>query len=163
MQPAVAILPLWAQITLAAVPALGAVFAAIALLLTVKQSRRTNAQVRAALVAQCLDRFVDDEKMQNVFYAIEYSEFRYDDNFHNASLERETDKLLQHFASLALAWKAGLLTITDVVPVEYYILCIMRNTEVNRYLDFVAAWARDANLGEHPYTALTEMYRLLTK
>jgi hypothetical protein len=49
MQPILQALPLWAQVALAVVPALGALFAAFGLLLNVQQSRRTNAQARAAL------------------------------------------------------------------------------------------------------------------
>ncbi|MFO1417453.1 MAG: hypothetical protein U1E83_02170 [Methylotetracoccus sp.] len=70
---AVQALPLWAQVALAVVPAVSALFAAIGLLLNVRQSQRTNAQARAALVSECLAGFADDEDMQKAFYAIEYS------------------------------------------------------------------------------------------
>jgi len=101
--------------------------------------------------------------MQRVFYLIEYSEFRYDSSFHKSPLERETDKLLQHFANLALAWQAGLLSIEDVRSVQYYVVCIMRNPEIQKYLKFVADWTVEADLGRHPYVALNEMYEELAK
>jgi hypothetical protein len=82
--------------------------------MNVKQSRRTNAQTRAALVAAYLKGFADDDEIQNAFYAIEYSVFNYDDSFHNSKFEREIDKLLRHFAHIALAWQAGLLSTTDI-------------------------------------------------
>jgi len=49
MQPALQVLPFWAQIALAVVPALGALFAALGLLLNVQQSRRTNARLEPLL------------------------------------------------------------------------------------------------------------------
>jgi hypothetical protein len=67
-------LPVWEQIALLAVPAASAVFAAIGLLLNFYQSRRTNAQARAALVAEWLKRFAEDEDIQRAYYAIVYSQ-----------------------------------------------------------------------------------------
>ena len=65
------------QITLAVVPAVSTIFAALGLLLNVQQSKRTNAKARAALLSNCLKDFADDKEMQQAFYAIEYSEFIY--------------------------------------------------------------------------------------
>ncbi len=163
MQPALQVLPFWAQIALAVVPALGALFAALGLLLNVQQSRRTNAQARAALVATCLTGFAEDEEIQKAFYAIEYSEFRYDRDFHRSSEEREVDKLLRHFANLALAWQVGLLSTADVRPVQYYVLRITRNPEIKKYLEFIADWSKQEGLGEHPYAMLTKLSEELAK
>jgi hypothetical protein len=54
-------IPIWEQIALLAVPAASAVFAAIGLLLNFYQSRRSDAQARAALVADWLKRFAEAE------------------------------------------------------------------------------------------------------
>jgi hypothetical protein len=163
MHPALQVLPLWAQIMLAIVPALGALFAAFGLLLNVQQSRKTNAQARAALVAGCLKGFAEDEEIQKAFYAIEYSEFRYDESFHKSVNEREIDKLLRHFANLALAWQAGLLSTVDVQPVQYYVLRVTRDPEIKKYLEFIASWSQETGLGAHPYAALTKLSESLTK
>lgn len=163
MQPILQALPLWAQVALAVVPALGALFAAFGLLLNVQQSRRTNAQARAALVAGCLKGFAEDKEIQKAFYSIEYSEFRYDADFHKSPQECEIDKLLRHFANLALAWQAGLLSTTDVHPVQYYVLRVMRDPEIGKYLEFIAHWSKQASLGEHPYTVLTNLSKELEK
>ena len=162
MQPALQVLPFWAQVALAIAPTLGAVFAAFGLLLNVQQSRKTNAQARAALVAGCLKGFAEDEEIQKAFYAIEYSEFRYDENFHKSVQEREVDKLFRHFANLALARQAGLLSTVDVRPVQYYVLRVMRDSEIKKYLEFIARWSKENGLGEHPYTVLTKLSARLT-
>jgi len=98
MHPLVPTLPHWAQLAFLIVPEASAIFAAVGLLLTFYQSQRTNAQARAALVAECLKRFAEDEEI-----AIVYSAFRYDGTFSNSEREREVDKLLRHFANIALA------------------------------------------------------------
>jgi hypothetical protein len=163
MQSSIQTLPYWAQLALLIVPAASAAFAAGGLLLTFFQSRRTNAQVRAALVAACLKGFTEDEEIQRAFYAIEYSEFKYDDGFHKSDREREVDKLLRHFANIALAWQAGLLSITDVRPIQYYVLRVIRNPEVQNYLKFIDAWSEKQALGEHPYAVLTKLSKKLAK
>lgn len=55
----------------------------------------------------------------------------YNSEFHKSQQEREIDKLLRHFANLALAWQAGLLTKKDVLPVQYYVLRIVRDLRLS--------------------------------
>ena len=163
MQPTIQTLPYWAQLALLIVPAVSAIFAALGLLLTFSQSRRTNAQARATLVADCLKGFAGDEEIQRAFYAIEYSNFKYDGGFHNSDQEREIDKLLRHFANVALAWQANLLSTSDVRPIQYYVLRVMRDTDIQKYLNFIAEWSKRANLGEHPYAVLSKLSERLAK
>jgi hypothetical protein len=157
MQSTLQTLPEWAQLALLIVPAASAILAAIGLMLSFQQSRRSNAQTRSALVAECLKRFAEDEDIQRAFYAIEYSTFEYDGGFHGSEREREIDKLLRHFSNIALAWQGGLLSIRDVRPIQYYVLRVVRDAEVQAYLKFIASWSKQQKLGEHPYTVLTQL------
>jgi hypothetical protein len=102
-------LPLWAQLALLIGPSASAVFAAIGLLLNFYQSRRANAQARAAVVAKYLKSFAEDKDIQRARYAIVYSQFLYTDDFHGSESERDIDKLLRHFLNIALAWQAAVL------------------------------------------------------
>jgi hypothetical protein len=157
MTTSLGLLPAWLQITLAIVPSIGAALAAAGLWLNVQQSRRTNKQSRAALVSNTIREFSNDEDMRAIFYSIEYSEFQYEDDFHNSPEERKLDKVLVHFSNLALAWQAGLLTDTDIEPVTYFVRRLLRDKGVKQYLQFVEVWSDHADLGEHPYAALTKM------
>ena len=163
MLPIMQSLPSWLQIALVVVPSLSAIFAAGALILNIAQSRRTNSQARATLVAACLKDFADDEDIQRAFYAIEYAEFKYDESFHRSQQERQIDKLLRHFANLALSWKGGLLTTKDVKPVQYYILRVMKNAEIIKYMEFMNGWSKSAVNGQHPYAVLGELTDELSK
>ncbi len=158
--PILQILPIWVQFALLIVPG---VFAGAGLFMNVLQSCRTNAQTRAALVAACLKGFADDDEIQNAFYAIEYSVFKYDESFHKSKFEREIDKLLRHFAHTALAWQAGLLSTTEIKPIQYYVLRVMRDPEIRKYLEFIADWSQQNNIGEHPYAVLTKLSERLAK
>lgn len=156
--PAISSFPAWAQVTLAAIPVFAAVFAGFGLWLSVIQSRKSNAQVRAKLVAECLQRFCDDRDMQDVFYDIEYAHFMYEEvDFHGTELERKVDKLLLHFSSVALAWRAGLLRVGDLKPLQYIVRRILRDDGIQSYLQFVFEWSSRTNLGEHPFVALAMM------
>lgn len=157
MQSSLQALPVWAQFTLLIVPMVSATCAAIGLLLTYIQSRRTNAQSRAALVAACLKGFAEDEEIQRAYYRVEYFQFVYDDAFHGTDQEREVDKLLRHFANIALSWQAGLLTIADVRPIQYYVLRVMSDNGINQYLEVVDEESKKLGVGEHPYAVLEEL------
>jgi hypothetical protein len=162
MHPLAGSLPFWAQVLLAFVPAVAAVFAAVGLWLNVAQSRRTNAQARASVVAKCLERFTDDEDMQAIFYKIEYSEFFYSKStFHNSAEEKQLDKLLMHFSMAALAWKSGLLKTEDLHPLQYFVRRVLRDSGVEEYLRYNSEWSAKAGLGSHPYVALVEMGKAL--
>lgn len=158
MQPTATSLPLWVQLLLAFVPAVGATFAGVGLWLNAAQSRISNAQTRATIVAKCLERFTDDEDMQAIYYSIEYSRFVYDQpNFHDSVEEKQLDKLLMHFSMTALSWKAGLLKTEDLQPLQYLVRSVIRNSGVTAYLNFVSEFSSRADLGEHPYISLSEM------
>lgn len=154
--------PVWMQLLLTFVPAVAAAFAGIGLWINAAQVRRTNAQVRGAVVAKCLERFTDDEDMQAIYYKIEYSRFDYNQpEFHDSPEEKQLDKLLMHLSTAALSWRAGLLRTEDLSPLQYLVRRVTRDPGVTAYLNFVSEWSSQAGLGEHPYIALVEMAKAL--
>lgn len=153
---------LWIQEISAVIAACSAVFSAFALLLNTCIARRTNLQNRSALVSECLAGFANDLTIQNAFYKIEYDEFTYGrSSFHRQPIEREIDKLLSHFSNLALIWQAGLLSTSDVRPVQYYVFRVMNDKGIIEYLEFMREWAEEAAAGEHPYFVLEKMTKAL--
>lgn len=156
-------LPSWVQVVLLLAPALVAASAAVGLLVSVRQFRLMSMQARASIVASCLKDFAADGDMQNAYYAIEYGSLKFDDGFRNSPRERDVDKLLRHFANIALAWQAGLLTLRDVRPLEYYILTVSRDAEVQKYVAFVVAYSKRVSPNEHPYAVLDKLARTLTR
>ena len=97
-------LPFWVQLALLIGPAASALFAAIGLLLNFYQSRRTNAQARAALVAACLARLAEDEGILRAYYLIGYPKFEYKEGFHeldHARYRQSASPLFEHSARLA--------------------------------------------------------------
>lgn len=64
---------------------------------------------------------------------------------------------------MVLAWQAGLLKIDDVKPIQYYVLRVMQNPEINKYLNFMDNFSKENSHGEHPYTVLSKLSAELTR
>lgn len=153
--------PYWFQVSAVLVPVLSFCVAAVAFAINVRQTIINNTLTRAKIVSDTLHVFMDDETIQSAFYKIEYGEFKYDHNFHGSESEKEIDKLLRHFANLAIMWKNGLLTVKDIHPIQYFLLRTVGNSQVREYLDFIDHWSKTSDTGGHPYVALNELTREL--
>jgi len=148
----------WPQSLISYAPVIIAIAAIFTLGLNFCQSRRTNAQARATIVANCLERFMDDKDMKEIFYRIDHSNFQYDPkNFEGEEIEKQLDKLLMHFSAAALAWQADLLKTRDLRPLQYFVGRVLRDKEVKNYLKDVFEYSSQENLGEHPYKVLSKM------
>ena len=143
----------------------GAVAAALGAVVAAHQLRRNARLASVNFVSEALNVFRADSDMQLMFYSIEYSRFAYiPRKFHESIQERQLDKLLGHFSTVALAWKGKVINPADLVIVRYYVLRITTNPEVRKYMDkFLRDWAEAANVGKHPYTVLRELRDFLEK
>ena len=145
---------------------LGALATALGAGIAAYQLRRKNRLTSVNFAAQALKEFAADKDMQDVFYDIEYERFEYPkEGFHDGSPEeRRIDRLLRHFAAVALAWKEGLVKSGDLVLIRYYVVRTMRDRKVMRYVDFVCErWAKKAQKVEHPYAVLKRFHEYLEK
>ena len=146
------------------ITAIGALAAIVVACLATYQLWRKNRLTSVNFAAQALKEFAADKDMQDVFYDIEYEEFEYPkEGFHGGSPEeRRIDRLLRHFAAVALAWKEGLVKSGDLVLIRYYVVRTMRDRKVMGYVDFVCEqWAKKAQKVEHPYTVLKRFHKYL--
>ena len=140
---------------------LGVIVAAIGVSITAWQLCRGNGLTSANSVAQCLKEFAADKDMQEIFYAIEYGDFKYGPGFHGSPEERLLDKLLQHFSVVALLWKNGFIKPTDLVTIKYYVVRIMGNEEVKKYVNgHLQKWVKRKGI-EHPYQPLNSLAKHL--
>ena len=161
-------LPYCLQLAFLFGPAISVFIAAIALSLNVRQTTLNNKLNRAKLADDSLRTFLADDIMQNTFYKIEYGRFEYEPSaFHDSEEECEIDKLLHHFSNFALLWRHGLLGLGPrdlkyVYPFQYYILRIMNDPEIIRYLSFIKdKWMPMVGIRDHPYLALQSLAEAL--
>ncbi|SMM99415.1 hypothetical protein SPONL_563 [uncultured Candidatus Thioglobus sp.] len=145
------------------IPVCSFLIGAIAFVLNVRQTTLNNKICKAKIVSESLYIFMDDNTMCQAFYKIEYGNFSYGSNFHGSKEEKEIDKLLRHFSNIALMWQEGLLSLSDIRPIQYFILRVVNDPEIIKYLLFINQWSNNANTDSHPYLALNKMSKELNE
>ena len=123
---------------------------------------RKNRLTSVNFATQALKEFAEDADMQCVFYDIEHKRFGYPGGNKGSSAERMTDRLLRHFAAVALAWENGLVKPGDLVLIRYYVVKAMRDPNVTKYLNKVCRNLAKGNI-EHPYAVLKRFHEYLEK
>lgn len=122
-----------------------------------KQTRNSAIQKRSEYVIDLYNTFVNDKDMVEIYYKLEYSEFRYDGNFHGSDTEKQLDKLLGHFSNIGRLFNLGILTREDLKFLEYEFLVIYQNKNIQAYLSFLDGWfkMRQINDKKFQYFRLT--------
>jgi hypothetical protein len=122
-----------------------------------KQTRKSAIQKRSEYVIDLYNTFTNDKDMVKIYYKLEYSEFRYDDNFHGSQTEKQLDKLLGHFSNIGRLFNLGILTREDLKFLEYEFLVIYQNENIQEYLKFLDGWfkLRQINDKKFEYFRLT--------
>lgn len=139
---------------------LGVIVAAVGVAFTALALQRKNDLTSVNIAAQALKEFAADKDMQKVFYLIEYEDFKYNRHtFHKTDMERRADRLLRHFAAVALAWKGNFVTTDALRIVRYYVLRILDDIHIQAYLKKVCGDTEkeDRHIREHPYHVLVEL------
>ena len=124
--------------------------------------RHNNRLASLNFVVQALNQFAADAHMQDVFYDIEHREFEYPGGNKGSPEERRTDRLLRHFAAVALARENGLVKSEDLVLIRYYVVKTMRDPNVMRYVNKVCGSLAKGDI-EHPYAVLKRFHKYLEK
>lgn len=133
---------------LAAVATIGAFVYAI---VQVKQAKKHK---RAEFIVQLHDMYVHDQEMVDMFYRIEYGEFKYSEAIHMTPEEQVLDKLLGHFNNICRLHEMGVLKEEDMELMRYEMCRVVRNSQVNKYFDWLDYWFRTIGENEIKFGAL---------
>lgn len=150
------------QVWLNVIPAAALLLNAAAFALNAYQAKRTGRVTRATLVAAALKDFMTDADVQKAFYLIEYRKFKYGKDFHDSEVEQQIDKLLRLLANLAILWQTHVLSLKDLEPMQYYLVRVIGDADVQMYLKFMSEWTREVGVKHHPYEALSRLARTVT-
>jgi hypothetical protein len=142
-----------------AVALLGLAIATIGVFLAYRQIRQANRHKRAEFVMDFYRHFTGDADIQNIYYKIEYEQFRYDQNtFHNSQEEKQIDKLLHLFCSIARLWKTDVIGINDIGEFAYEYLRVYRNENVKQYIKgWLDEWFPKTGIRIKPFGAFLEL------
>ena len=156
-------LPYCLQLIVIFIPTISLAIAAASFFLSWREARKRNKLTRANIITDFFQTLLSDEMMQEAFYIIEYDKFEYNKDFHKSKNEEKIDRLLRHFSNIALLHKNKLVSSKDIEHIKYYIIRVMGNTEIKKYIQFLENWTKRSGINGHPLLSLKELYEELIK
>lgn len=111
---------------------------------------------RLTLFQNLQNDFLECEEARKAYYSIEYGKYRYDANFHMSQKEHGIDKLLFKLNNISKLYQTKKISEVEFGYFEYYFATVCTNTEVKKYLSFVAEYA-DNKASKNPYSYLKEV------
>src|SRR5262245_54181221 len=88
------------------IQAAAVLIAAVGLIYTALQTRRSNRQSRIQQIIDLHSRFLGDAALVDAYYKIEYQQFQYSPEFQGSELEKQIDRLLNCFENIAMLYEA---------------------------------------------------------
>ena len=110
--------------------------------------------MRAIFVKDIVLKFYEDIDIRDIFYKIEYNNFKYTSRFHESDDERKMDKMLAYLDVLGVLAKKKVIKVDDLEPLYYEISRIYCNKEVRQYLEFLEEWYRENDINRHPFKGM---------
>ena len=119
---------------------LTALTAIISVPIILVQYTKSKKQKRAEFILQLHHMFINDKDMMDLFYKIEYGDFKYDSKTHMTLEEQKLDKLLGHFNNICRLYEMNVITKKDFQLFEYEVCRVAQNPEICNYFDFLDRW-----------------------
>lgn len=122
----------------------------LGLLFTGFQLMQTKKINRASLVKEMYFNLYNDQELRDIFYKIEWSEYKSTDRFNleGDEEERKVDKLLSFFDIICNMYYRGVLTKKDMEVFSYEMMRVYEHPAVQEYLEFLEDWQKSQNIGE---------------
>jgi hypothetical protein len=84
-----------------------------------------------------LDSYFGDKELRTIYYRIDYEKFKFDDSFSGSEEEPYVDRLIYFFDTVGWLVKKGRLTMDEVSLIAYQAQRVLRNPEIQRYLEWL--------------------------
>lgn len=141
----------------------GLFIASVGLFLNLIQLRVANRQKRAEYIINLYNQSALDKDVLEIYYKIEYGEFKYDHEFHRSAEEIKLDKLIDMYDNIAKLYQLGNFTLQDLNYVAYRYLVVYQDESVRRYLSFLDTWYVQRGMKVKPFDAFRMVGRILEK
>lgn len=138
-------------------------FAALGLLLTAWEISRSVKERRIERVDRVRQEVFGNTDAREIYYLLEYSDFKYTDDFHESVQEKQLDMLLCLFDTLAKQVDMGLLKLVDLDLVAYEYMVIYQDDNVQAYLAYLDSWFDTRGFKRQQYEAFREVGAKLEK
>jgi len=98
------------------------------------QIRQSTRATRTDTVLRLLDNYFGDEKLQSMYYKIDYKDYDHDMPFPTRKDEPYVDRLIYFFDTVGWLIRSGILTMDEVGLIAYQAQRVLRNSDVQAYL-----------------------------
>lgn len=118
----------------------------LSLIFTAIQLAQTKKINRASLVKELYWTFYDDDEIREVFYIIEWSNYK--DDIEVDGYEQKVDKMLSFFEVVCSMYYRKILTKSDMKTFNYEMNRVYAHSKVQEYLVFLDNWQENLSIGE---------------
>jgi hypothetical protein len=138
---------------LLAVTMLGVLITTAGVVAAFLQIRTGSRAQRAVFLKDLYMQLRTDPEIVKAFYLIEYSEFRYDADFHGSDDEPRIDRLLTLVDLICELHAQSVITKREMAFFEYQFRRIANDKEIVKYLTFLQAFYARNGLDRKPFSA----------
>lgn len=123
----------------------------------------SNKQKRADLLLQLCYQFYQDHDMQDIYYKIEYEQFKYTvDTFHMSEDERKLDKLLGLFSNIGQLYEMDIIKDQDLEFIKYEYQIIYEYPDVQNYFKTLDGWFQARKISHLKFQSFRNVGQIIT-
>ena len=123
----------------------------------------SNKQKRADIILQLCNQFFQDKDMQDMYYKIEYSQFKYIvATFHTSEEERQLDKLLGLFSNIGQLYQMGIIKNKDLEFIKYEFQVIYEYPDVQSYFQTLDRWFHSREINHLKFQPFRDVGQIIT-
>jgi hypothetical protein len=123
----------------------------------------SNKQKRADLLLQLCNQFYQDKEMQDIYYKVEYGQFKYATaTFHMSEEERRLDKLLGLFSNIGQLYEMGIIKDKDLEFIKYEFQIIYENSDVQNYFKTLDGWFKTRQISHLKFQPFRNVGQIIT-
>ncbi|TGL31304.1 hypothetical protein EHQ52_15300 [Leptospira koniambonensis] len=119
-------------------------------------------QRRAEHIFSLLSLFHSDTAMYDIYYKIEYGNFKYDESHHLSKEEKDLDRLLGFFDNIGRLYFMGLINKSDFGIFGYEMKTMLDDDGVVAYLSFITDYSKSRHR-PNPFPNLEKLRNLFPK
>jgi hypothetical protein len=129
-----------------------------------RQVTISNNQKRADLILQLYSQFINDPDIQDLYYRIEYSTFKYDAaTFHMSEDEKKLDKLLGLFSNIGKLYQMRIVKDVDLEFIKYEFQVLYEYREVQLYFETLDVWFKTRKINHLKFQPFRDVGRELSQ
>ena len=119
----------------------------------IRLSARTQ---RAIFLKDLYMQLNGDPNLIKAYYLIEYDLFKYDENFHNSTVEADIDRLLTIINLICELYQQGIISKREMSFFDYRFKRVSRNNDIKKYLESLKAFYTTNDVSKKPFEKFQE-------